>query len=307
MRPRPSALLLAVALDLVTGELPDRWHPVAWIGRALAWAERRASRRSLAEGAGSLAAVTAAAWGAAALLGAGVRRLGRPGILLEALVLKPAFAVRRLVGAAQEVRDALGADHLDEARRRVGRHLVSRETAGLDSGEVTSATVESVAENLTDSVTAPLLAYALGGLSAAWAYRTLNTADAMWGYRDARYERFGKAAARLDDAANLAPARLAAVAIMAGARLVGEDAAGAWRVAWRDHARTASPNAGWTMGAMAGALGVRLKKRGTYRIGGPALPGSPAVIDRALWVFGGAAAVVVAGALVLARARRGHG
>jgi adenosylcobinamide-phosphate synthase len=94
---------------------------------------------------------------------------------------------------------------------------------------------------------------------------------------------------------------------MAGAGLAGEDAAGAWRVAWRDHARTASPNAGWTMGAMAGALGVGLEKRGTYRIGDRALPGSPAVIGRAVWVFAGASAVVVAGALVLARARRGRG
>jgi adenosylcobinamide-phosphate synthase len=127
----------------------------------------------------------------------------------------------------------------------------------------------------------------------------LNTADAMWGYRDARYERFGKVAARLDDAANLLPARCAAAALVGGAALAGEDAAGAARTAWRDHGRTASPNAGWPMAAMAGALGVALEKRETYRLGDGALPASPAAVDRAVRVFAGAAALVVGLTLLL--------
>ena len=213
--------------------------------------------------------------------------------MLEALALKPAFAIRRLATAALEVRSALAADALDAARDGVGRHLVSRDVRGLDGPAIASAAVESVAENVTDSVAAPLLAYAAGGLPAAWGYRVLNTADAMWGYRDARYERFGKVAARLDDAANLLPARCAAAALVGGAALAGEDAAGAARTAWRDHGRTASPNAGWPMAAMAGALGVALEKRQTYRLGDGALPASPAAVDRAVRVFAGAAALVV--------------
>jgi adenosylcobinamide-phosphate synthase len=300
VRGAPLPLLLAVGLDLAAGEPPDRWHPVAWIGRALARAEARAgARRGVGRGAASVLAVAALAALAGALVSAVARRLGAAGVVLEALALKPAFAIRRLSAAAGEVEAALVAGSLDEARSRVGRHLVSREAAPLDRPHVVSATVESVAENLADSVAGPLAAYALGGLPAAWAYRVVNTADAMWGYRDARYERFGKAAARLDDALNLGPSRLAAALLVGGAAGAGEDAAGAARVAWRDHARTASPNAGWPMAAMAGALGVSLAKPGAYRLGERALPGAPATIARARRVFAAAAALAVAGALVL--------
>lgn len=304
VRPRLAALLLAVGVDLLAGEPPDRWHPVAWIGRILDWAERRAPRRTVGSGAAAVLAVAACVSGAAALVGALARRAGGLGVLVEALALKSAFAVRGLDTAAREVGRALEAGRLDDARQLVGRHLVSRETAGLAAGEVISATVESVAENLTDSVTAPLLAYALGGLPAAWAYRVLNTADAMWGYRDARYERFGKAAAHLDDVANLVPARLAAATIAAGTALAGADGRRAVRVAWRDHARTESPNAGWPMAAMAGALEVALAKPGAYRLGDGSLPDTPEVIQRALRVFAAASAVVIAASVAVAFLRQ---
>jgi adenosylcobinamide-phosphate synthase len=222
------------------------------------------------------------------------RRLGWPGVLLEALALKPAFAVRRLAGAARDVEAALRAGDLETARARAGRDLVSRPTADLTPDEVVSAAIESVAENLVDSVVAPLLAYAVGGLPAAWAYRAVNTADAMWGYRNVRYERFGKAAARLDDLANLVPARIGAAAIAAGAALVREDGLGAGRVAGAQHRRTASPNAGWPMAAMAGALRVGLAKRGAYRLGDAPLPASPEAIHRARRILGAAAALTIA-------------
>src|SRR5262249_45397023 len=167
VRGRPAPLLLAVGLDLVAGEPPDRWHPVAWIGRALDALERRVATRTVATGAAGVVAVAAGAAGGAALLAALARRLGPAGIRLGALALKPAFAVRRLATAAGEVREALDRGELDDARRLCGRHLVSRPTAVLDGPEVTSAAVESVAENLADSVAGPLLAYALGGLAGA--------------------------------------------------------------------------------------------------------------------------------------------
>jgi adenosylcobinamide-phosphate synthase len=299
VRGRPAPLLLAVGLDVVAGEPPDRWHPVAWIGRALDAIERRAAARTVATGAVGVIAVTAGVAGAAALVGALARRLGRAGSVLEALALKPTFAVGRLATAAGEVAAALDRGGLDDARQLCGRHLVSRPTATLDRLEVTSAAVESVAENLADSVAGPLLAYALGGLAGAWAYRAVNTADSMWGYRDARYERFGRVAARLDDAVNLLPARVAAAALAAGAALAGEDGVGALRLAWRDHARTASPNAGWPMSAMAGALGVSLAKPGVYRLGDGPLPGERTAIARAVRVFGAASGLVVGITLAL--------
>jgi len=249
-------MALAVGLDLLIGEPPSAGHPVAWLGRALGTLEARLPRRTIGDGAAALLAVTGAAVALATVVSRVARRLGRLGCLVEALALKPAFALRRLATAAGEVERALGGGDLVDARRLVGRHLVSRATADLDPALVTSAAVESVAENLADSVVAPLLAYAAGGLGGAWAYRVVNTADAMWGYRGGRYEWFGKPAARLDDLANLVPSRAAAVAIAAGASAVGEDGRGAWRVARRDHRRTASPNAGWPMAAMTGALGV---------------------------------------------------
>jgi adenosylcobinamide-phosphate synthase len=293
-----------VGLDLAAGEPPDRWHPVAGIGRILAWVDRRPAGRGRTRGAAAVVAITTGVWLAAAIAGSLARRLGPLGVVVEAAALKPAFAIRRLAGAAAEVGAALEAGRLDEGRRLVGHHLVSRPTAILGATEVTSAAVESVAENLADSVAGPLLAYAIGGLPAAWAYRTLNTADAMWGYRDARYARFGSAAARLDDAANFVPARLAAAALVAAAALTGGDARAAARVTWRDHRRTASPNAGWPMAAMAGALGVGLAKPGEYRLGEAPLPAAPLAIRRALRLYGVASALLGATAVALALWRR---
>jgi adenosylcobinamide-phosphate synthase len=304
---RAAAVLLAMVLDLAAGELPARWHPVVWLGGALAWAERRTPGRSVADGATAVAAVTAGAWMIARLVADVARSLRWWGILLEALALKPAFAVRRLFEAAGDVESALGAGDVATARARLGRDLVSRPTESLASDEVTSAAIESAAENLVDSIAAPILAYAGGGLPAAWAYRAVNTADAMWGYRDGRYERFGKAAARLDDLLNLLPARIGAFALVAGAALVGENAAGAARLACSQHRRTASPNAGWPMAAMAGALDVGLAKRGAYRLGDAELPSSPDAIRRARRVLGAAAAVsavLAVGAALLARGSR---
>lgn len=212
----------------------------------------------------------------AALGGALVTRLaaalGVWGVLVEAAALTLLFSLRGLVRAASQVRAALERGDLDAARAAVGLHLVSRDTAALDAGHVVSATVESVAENLTDSWVAPACFYLAFGLAGAAAYRAINTADAMLGYREGALEHFGKLGARLDDLANLLPARLAALSLVAAARLVGADARGAWTAMLTDHARTASPNAGWTMAAVAGALGVTLEKPGVYRLGRGALP-----------------------------------
>ena len=304
---RPAALLMAVALDLVLGEPPARAHPVAWLGRAFNWAERRAPSRGVADGAVAVTLVTGGAWAAARLVALATRGLGWVGVVLEALALKPAFAVRRLAEATDGVEAALRAGELGSARRLVGRDLVSRPTQELGADEVASAAIESAAENLVDSIAAPVLAYAVGGLPAAWAYRAVNTADAMWGYRNERYERFGKAAARLDDLANLVPARLGAAVVVAGAALVGENGGDAARIAWAQHRRTASPNAGWPMAAMAGALGVGLAKRGAYRLGEHALPASPDAVRRARRVLVAAAGVtviLVTGLACIGRGRR---
>src|SRR5262249_42816972 len=164
------------------------------------------------------------------------------------------------------------AGDLVSARADVGTDLVSRPTSGLDSSGVASAAIESVAENLTDSVLAPLMFYAAFGLAGAAVYRAVNTADAMIGYRTGMLEDFGKVAARFDDVLNLIPARLAGLVLVSAATMMGASPTGALTTMWREHARTASPNAGWTMAAMAGALGVTLEKNDHYRLGGGRTP-----------------------------------
>jgi len=248
------------------------------------------------------AALTLGAAGFAGAVGATVSalagHLGVAGLVLEALALTCLLSVRGLVRAAREVAGQLRREDLVAARRAVGYHLVSRPTAELDEGHVASAAVESVAENLTDSLVAPALFFLVGGLAGAAVYRVVNTADAMLGYRLGTLEYFGKVTARLDDLLNLVPARLAGLSLVLGAGLAGESSRGALASLRRDRRRTASPNAGWTMAAMAGALGVTLEKPGAYRLGAGALPVA-ADVERALRVFG-AAVCVSLGVLVAA-------
>src|SRR5438094_704775 len=171
-------------------------------------------------------------------------RLGMAAPLIEGAVLSLLLSLRGLVAAARGVAAALAGGDLDAARVALAQHLVSRPTATLARDEVASAVVESVAENLTDAFVAPLCFYLAFGLAGAAAYRAVNTADAMIGYRDGALEWFGKVAARLDDALNFVPARLAAAALVVGAAIAGENARVAVRVLWRDGARTALAAAG---------------------------------------------------------------
>ena len=300
-----AVLLLAVALDLALGDPPNRWHPVAWIGSLIAGGRRLAERlpsRFLTAYGAALIIVVAAVTLAGSLAALGVcRMLPWPvSLLLEAWLLKLTFSIRGLVRAAWEVRDALAACDLVTARAAVARHLVSRPVATLDAGATASAAVESLSENLTDSWVAPLCFFLVGGMPAAFVYRAVNTADAMIGYREGLLEQLGWAAARLDDLLNLLPSRLAAIAVVGGAALARASAAGAWRTWRRDGARTASPNAGQTMAAMAGALGVTLEKRAHYRLGGGGLPDATA-IDRGVRVFAAAAGLALVAALALLR------
>jgi adenosylcobinamide-phosphate synthase len=303
-----SVLMLAVALDLLLGDPPSRFHPVAWIGRLIAlgrrWAERVPDDILLLYGAFLIVVVTIAAVMGALAVQAAAGWLPWPlRVLAQAWLLKCSFSLRGLVAAVWDVRDKLEAGDLEAARAAVGRHLVSRPVDGLDERATASAAVESLAENLSDSWVAPLCFYLVGGVPGAWAYRAVNTADAMIGYRLGKLERLGGASARLDDLLNLLPSRLAALALVAGAGIGGESGSRAREMWRRDGCSTASPNAGQPMAAMAGALGVRLEKRGHYRLGdGP--PPDVQVVDRAVGVFAAAAGVALVAALLLLRAFR---
>jgi len=285
-RRRALVACLALAMDWLLGDPPNRFHPVAWMGWAIGFAERLAPRR------GRLGPLTwgllIAAGGASLVARLGVR-LERilsslsdvAHLLIEAGLLKTTFSFRGLTAAAGEVHTALADGDLPEARRLLRWHLVSRETDDLDGGQIAAATIESVAENTSDGLIAPLLYYAIGGLPAALAYRFLNTVDSMLGYRDERREWLGKGPARLDDVANFFPSRLTAVLIVLAAVVGKGNGRLAWRILRRDGGCTESPNAGRPMSAMAGALGLELEKVGHYRLGAGLRRPEPEDIARA--------------------------
>jgi adenosylcobinamide-phosphate synthase len=303
-RAEAATLLVAIVVDLVAREAPAAVHPVVWMGKLIEWLERLApgpDRRavSLVAGAGMALLVPAAAAGVAWLATSALRQMGPAAyVLVGSVLLSTTFAVRELARAANRTRSAMESGDREEARRSL-RSLVSRDTRTLAPPLVAMAAIESVAENTTDSFLGPWLAFALFGLPGAFAYRAVNTLDSMIGYRG-RYEYLGKAAARLDDLVNLVPARLCALLMLVAGRLFcGMPTGRGWRIARRDRRLTESPNAGWTIAAAAGLLGVALEKIGHYRIGDglddPAPADVGASVRLAYAVAATAAAVVVAG------------
>jgi adenosylcobinamide-phosphate synthase len=257
-----AGLLAGYGLDVLFGD-PRRWHPVAGFGRVAAVAERRlyAPRRRAGAGYAALTVGTPVALAAAA--GAATRR--RP-LLRASLVAAVTWAVlgaRSLRDEATAMATALEDGDLTAARSRLP-HLCGRDPSGLDAAELARATVESVAENASDAVVAPLFWGGLAGLPGLVGYRAVNTLDAMVGHRSERYARFGMASARLDDAANLLPSRLTAALTVAAAPLVAGDRWRAARIWLRDGDQHPSPNAGQCESAMAGALGVRLGGHNVY-------------------------------------------
>ena len=269
--PEIAIFALAVFWDVMLGE-PKYLHPVVWMGSLVSLSEKRAPRRGKAipflYGLGMVIVIPGVFALAAYFLAVGLRAINIIAyVLVGSYILKSSFAVKELGRAAATVCDSLEAKHYDGARGHL-KSLVSRDTLGLSPDLMASAAIESVAENTTDSFIAPWLAFALFGLPGAIAYRAINTLDSMIGYRD-RYPYLGKAAARLDDLLNLIPARLAGLLIVVASCLTRLDSKLAWQTMWQEHHDTESPNAGWTMSAMAGALGVQLEKVGHYKLGNP--------------------------------------
>ena len=269
-----AAAVVALFIDHLFGEPPVRWHPVVWMGHALGWAGKRVAplaaeapvgRDGRAFWHGTLHWLVLSA--GVVLTATGLQwALYQLPVWLAAvglgLCLKPLLAWRMLRTEVLAVEAALG-ESLAAGRERLG-WLVSRDVATLTEAQVRESAIESLAENLSDSVVAPLFWFALAGLPGAALYRFANTADAMWGYRTVRggrqWEWAGKWAARADDVLNWLPARLTGcvLALWAGGRVL--------RALPAQAGLTPSPNSGWPMAAMALALGVRLGKPGVYTL-----------------------------------------
>ncbi len=298
---RALTFALGVTADAALGDPPTAVHPVGLIGRAAALLRACAPGGEVARGRYGLGVATmlplVAAAGAVALRNRARALHPLAGVAIEVALLDSTCALRTLLDRATEVHDALARDAVEEARALLSRHLVSRDTSSLTPSEVAGATIESVAENLSDGVIAPWLWYALAGLPGAVVYRTANTMDALWGYHSPEFEALGRGVARLDDALNLLPARLTALAIVTAAALPGSGASASSALAtWRADARlTESPNAGHPMAAMAGALGVSLTKHDAYTLGATPRAPDAADIARAIQLARVAARLVAAG------------
>ncbi|WP_245994347.1 cobalamin biosynthesis protein [Nocardioides immobilis] len=256
---RAGGLAAGYAADLLLAD-PRRGHPVAGFGRAAAALERRWWRDDRRAGAAYVAVLV----GGAVALGVVAERTRRP-LPRAAATAVAAWAVLGGTSLDREgaaIQRLLDEGRLEDARVRL-THLVGRDTAQLSESEVVRAAVESLAENTSDAVVAPLVWGAVAGVPGLLGYRAANTLDAMVGHRSARHERFGWAAARLDDVLNLPGSRLTA----ALAVLLGEDRGSAWRAWRRDASGHPSPNAGPVEAAFAGALGIRLGGRNVYGAG----------------------------------------
>jgi adenosylcobinamide-phosphate synthase len=205
-------------------------------------------------------------------------------VIAEVLVLKTTFSIRGLLSAGRHVQSALAAGDLPEARRLVSWHLVSRDTASLNPSQVAAATIESLAENTSDSIIAPLFFFACAGLPGALVYRFINTCDAILGYRDPEREWLGKIPARIDDLVNLIPSRISAALLIASGTLLGCSPVRGLAVWWQDRGATASPNSGHPMSAAAGVLNVELEKVGQYRLGRGQNAPAATDIRRTVWL-----------------------
>ncbi len=254
-------IIMALLLDLALGD--PRWlpHPVRLIAALAVRLENLTVRLGLPRTPAGLLTVCAvlliigtAGWGLVRLAGL-VHPLA--GDAASILLLYTCFAARDMVAHSNRVYRALAAGDLAGARNRVAM-IVGRDTDVLDEAGVVRATVESVAENTVDGITAPLFWAVIGGPVGALLYKAINTMDSMFGYRNEKYLYFGWAAARLDDLANWLPARLTGLLMVPGASLLGLRGRDAWRILLRDHGNHSSPNSALAEAPMAGALGIRL-------------------------------------------------
>ena len=275
-------LFLAIIIDLALGDPPNVIHPVAWMGRVASFLGKGCISQSrvvqFLYGVGIVVIIIGLFTIPAYFILLYLKSLSSVAyVVVGAILFKFTFSLKELRRAALRVKRLLLEDKLDEARFEL-RALVSRDTRNLTKPLLVSATVESVAENTSDSFVAPLFYFLIFGVPGAIAYRVVNTLDAVVGYHG-KYEYLGKFASRLDDVLNFIPARLTALLLVLATFLSRRDGRTSWRVALTEHAKTESPNAGWPMAAIAGALNVQLEKTGHYKLGKTSTSAVPETID----------------------------
>ena len=269
-----SALILVLALfiDAVFGEVPDRFHPTVWMGNVIAYLKPRIrSGNSRVEKVNGvlLCIGVSALFAVPVFLIVYFTRLWLgviPYAVVSAVLLKFTFALKCMGQYTLPIAEALERGDLDGGKGWL-HFIVRRDPASLDERHVISAAVESIAESTTDGVTSSLFFFGLFGVAGAFVFRVVNTLDSMVGYRDAANVNIGWFSAKLDTVLNYVPARLSGALMVLASMLLGEHRRDSWRIMLRDRRNMVSINAGWTIGAMAGALGVQLEKLGVYNLG----------------------------------------
>ncbi len=272
------ALAGAIGLDWL-GDPPNRYHPVAWLGRAIGFFIPRLKSGSKAAELfnGILFAVLLVSLVGIAVHLAATASFYLAGmvalIVFSAVLLKITIAVRGMENHANAILACLEKGDLPGARQSLSM-IVRRRTDDLDQQHILSATIECVSESTVDGITGPIFYYSLLGPGGAFAYRTINTLDSMVGYKEDYYRNIGWMSAKLDTAANYVPARITAFLMVVSAKILGADWKNSLQMLQRDHNKTFSPNAGYPMATMAGALRIRLEKIGHYRLGDEQEPAS---------------------------------
>lgn len=271
MKYRIFALLGGFLLDLILGDPRWLYHPVCAIGNGITFLEKRirkivprSRRGELAGGFMEALLVCAFSFGIPFLCLNALYRVWEPaGVLLETFWCYQLFATKSLKTESMKVYEKLVHGTIEEARYAVSM-IVGRDTKELTDIGVTKAAVETVAENASDGVLAPMLYMALGGAPLMFLYKGINTMDSMLGYKNEKYLYFGRFAAKLDDAANYIPARISGILMALAAFFTGLDGKNAFKIYFRDKRNHASPNSAQTESAMAGALGVQLAGDACY-------------------------------------------
>ena len=283
-----AALGIGVALDWALGDPSNRFHPVAWLGRMIASATPKLKGRNGELARGSAFAILMVALSGAAIQFAVAEIYQFAGsiafILASAVILKVTIAVKGMERHAREIMVCLQTGNLIKARESLSM-IVRRDTKNLSEKQVLSATIECIGESTVDGILGPIFYFSVLGPAGAVAYRVINTLDSMVGYKDEYYRKIGWMSARLDTCANYVPARITGFLVVIAAKLVGADWQNSLEMLHRDHTKTQSPNAGYPMASMAGALRVRLEKVGHYSLGDEIEPATLEKCSKALSIM----------------------
>ena len=292
------ALLLAFVFDIIIGEPPAVIHPVVWMGNLVNLFVEKApqNHRKLYGFFMALSCIVVVAV-AGVLISKAVT--GLAGLLIAAYFLKSTFSIRMLLVSALGIKKDLEAGDIMTVRENL-KMFVGRDTSNLDSHQSASAVIESVAESFVDAILSPLFYFLLFGLPGALAYRMINTLDSTVGYKKKPYVELGYASAKIDDIANWIPARLSLLFIFIASIFAGSPVS-AVKTCIHDHNRTASPNSGWSMAAVSGAVKVRLEKVGYHVLGDGFDVAEVGHIKKAVGVVGLASVIVVGVVLLVGR------